>query len=218
VKPAGLTPAGAAIRLSLGAIIVGLALIALWQAGLLFGGGGPSSDSLDEPANLKPANTSVQTPNPFGLPIGLKPGSVAPDFEFSDYNGRRYRLSDFRGHPVVLNFWASWCGPCKQELPAMSAVLRAYEGRLSVIGVNNGESYKTGKRFLDQVKADLTTFAYDPGQDVVHKYAIEGMPTSYFIDADGVVTRVMNGALTPGTMQSGVEEAIIGYGRVQARP
>lgn len=218
MKPAGLTPAGAAIRLAGGAAVVAVILVVLWQAGLIFDSAGSAGPLLDEPANLQPVSTSVQTPNPYGLTVGLKPGNVAPDFEFSDYSGRRYRLSDFRGHPVVLNFWASWCAPCKQELPAMSAVLRAYEGRLSVVGVNNGESYQTGKRFLGQVNSDLTSYAYDPSGAVANRYAIAGMPTSYFIDSDGVVTRVMQGPLTEGTMQSGVEEAIIGYGRVQARP
>ncbi|HEY7269088.1 MAG TPA: TlpA disulfide reductase family protein, partial [Dehalococcoidia bacterium] len=193
MRPAGLTPSGAAIRLAAGSAIIAVVLALLWQFAGLFGGSGSSGSSAGEPANLQPVSTSVQTPNPLGLTVGLKPGNVAPDFEFSDYTGRRFRLSDFRGHPVVLNFWASWCAPCKQELPAMSAVLRAYEGRLSVIGVNNGESYQTGKRFLDQVKADLTSYAYDPAQAVANKYAIAGMPTSFFIDADGVVTRVMQG-------------------------
>ena len=218
MRAAGLTPAGATLRLLAGAAVVAVSLGVLWQAGVLFGGSSGGSSDIQQPANLESANTSLQTPNPFGLTVGLKPGNVAPDFEFSDYSGRRYRLSDFRGHPVVLNFWASWCGPCKAELPAMSAVLRLYEGRLAVVGVNNGESYVTGKRFLDQVKADLTSFAYDPTGAVANKYAIDGMPTSYFIDADGVVTRVQQGPLTQGTMKDGVEEAIIGYGRVQARP
>jgi thiol-disulfide isomerase/thioredoxin len=216
VRPAGLTTSGLAIRLAVGGLLVAALLLGLWQGGLLFGGS--DAGGIDEPPNLQPANTSVQTPNQFGLSVGLKPGNLAPDFEFSDYQGKRYRLSDFRGHALVLNFWASWCGPCRQELPAMSAVLRIYQGRVSVIGMNNGESFKTGRRFLDQVGADLTAFGYDPGQDVAQRYAIEGMPTSFFVDADGVITRVMNGALTAGLMQSGVEEAIIGWGRVQSRP
>jgi thiol-disulfide isomerase/thioredoxin len=207
-----------AVRILAGAALVAAILLVLWQTGLLSERSSSDTGPVKEPANLRAADTALQTPNTFGLSVGLKPGNVAPDFEFSDYSGRRYRLSDFRGHAVVLNFWASWCAPCKQELPAMSAVLRLYEGRLSVIAVNNGESYQTGRRFLDQVKADLTSFAYDPAGVVARKYAIDGMPTSFFIDADGVVTRVTQGPLTQGTMKSGVEEAIIGYGRVQARP
>ncbi len=217
MKPRAWTLTGAAVRLGLGSVIIGLSLIVLWQVGLLFdNGGGATSD--EAPPGLQPANASVKTPNDLNLAVGLKPGELAPDFEFSDYGGRRFRLSDFRGHPVVVNFWASWCGPCRQELPAMSAILRLYEGRLSVVGMNNGESFKSGKRFLDQVNADLTAFGYDPAQDVAHRYEIQGMPTSYFVDGDGVITRVMSGALTPGTMRSGVEEAIIGWGRAQARP
>jgi cytochrome c biogenesis protein CcmG/thiol:disulfide interchange protein DsbE len=206
-----------ALRLTLAAAIVGLSLVILWQAGLLSGGGSGAAD-VKAPPGLRPADTSLETPSQLNFKVGLAPGNLAPDFEFSDYRGGRARLSDFRGQPVVLNFWASWCGPCKAELPAMSAMLRAYEGRLAMIGVNNGESFATGKRFLDSVHADLTAFAFDPDQAVARRYGLQGLPTSFFIDAQGVITRVVPGALTPGILQSGIEEALIGWGRVQAPP
>jgi thiol-disulfide isomerase/thioredoxin len=206
-----------ALRLALGAAIVGLSLVILWQAGLLSDAGG-SRAGVEVPPGLRPADVTLDTPNELNLKVGLAPGNLAPDFEFSDYRGGRARLSDFRGQPVVLNFWASWCAPCKAELPTMSAMLRAYEGRIAIIGVNNGESFATGKRFLDSVHAELTAFAFDPGQAVARRYALQGLPTSYFIDAQGVITRVVAGVLTPGVLQSGIEEALIGWGRVQAPP
>ncbi|HXH20562.1 MAG TPA: TlpA disulfide reductase family protein [Dehalococcoidia bacterium] len=204
------------LRLGAGAAIVGLALLALWQAGLLFdtSDGGDAAD-----AALEPADASVRTPAVSGYEVGLRPGNLAPDFEFSDFEGRRQRLSDYRGRPVALNFWASWCGPCKAEMPALEAAVRRYEARgLAVIGMNNGESLKTAQRFLNEVKVELSAFGYDPQQAVVRRYAIDGMPTTYFIDANGVITRVVTGTLNERILQSAIEEAIIGWGRVQARP
>jgi cytochrome c biogenesis protein CcmG/thiol:disulfide interchange protein DsbE len=101
----------------------------------------------------------------------------------------------------------------------MEAVLRQYESRsLTILGVNNGENFERGRRYLDDLGISLTAFAYDPEAAIVRKYAVQGMPTSYFIDADGVITRVFAGAISQRVMQSAVEEAIIGWGKVQAQP
>jgi thiol-disulfide isomerase/thioredoxin len=208
---------GSALRFVIGASIVGLTLAVLWQAGLLFSddedGENPSEVSLEA------ADAGIETTAPSGLEVGLRPGNLAPDFEFSEYGGERLRLSDLRGRPVFINFWASWCGPCRAEMPDMEVVLRRYEARnLVIIAVNNGETLRAGQRFLDELGVNLSAFAFDPGQDIVRRYAVQGMPTSYFVDAEGVITRVVTGALNERTMQSAVEEAIIGWGRVEAAP
>jgi thiol-disulfide isomerase/thioredoxin len=201
------------IRLAAGAAVVVVALVALWQAGLLF----PEEESLDPSApDLEVADASVTTPPAAGYEVGLRPGNLAPDFEFSDFNGRRQRLSEYRGRPVAVNFWASWCGPCEAEMPALETALRRYPS-LAIIGINNGESYRTARRFLDKVQVELSAYGFDPQQAVVRRYAIDGMPTTYFIDANGVITRVVPGALNERLLQSAIEEAIIGWGRVRVR-
>lgn len=219
VSMSRLPASNAALRLAAGTATVGLALVALWLGGVLFPStGGETLLDREAPATLRPADASTDTPNPLGLQVGLRPGNVAPDFEFSDFDGRRSRLSEFRGGPLALNFWASWCIPCRAEMPDLEAALDRYEPRgLAIIGVNYGESYKTARRFLDEVGVALTAFAFDPDQDVVRRYAIEGMPTTYFLDRDGVITRVVTGVLTPKVLDSSIEEAIIGWGRVRAR-
>ncbi len=200
------------------AAIVAVALGAMWQAGLLFGSDAGDAGGADLLAPLQAVDMNVETPNQYQLKVGLRAGDLAPNFEFSDFDGQRLRLSDFRGRPVVVNFWASWCGPCKAEMPDLEEALKRYEARsLAVIGVNNGETYRTGQRFLDQVGVQLTAFAFDPDSRVAKGYAVQGMPTSYFIDGDGVITRVVTGALNDRLIQSGVDEAIIGWGRVQRR-
>jgi thiol-disulfide isomerase/thioredoxin len=122
------------------------------------------------------------------------------------------RLSDFRGRPVFLNFWASWCGPCRAELPVMEQKLRQHAAdNLAVIGVNNGERLQTAQRFLDRLEVELTAYAYDPAADIARRYSLPGMPTSFFIDADGVITGVFAVALNEEAMEAAIQQAIAGY-------
>lgn len=205
-----------ALRLGSGAAIVLVAFLALWRAGALDGDG--AGVPADVASQLAPADAAIETPHDGRLQVGLRPGELAPNFEFSTFEGERLRLSDFRGRPAVVNFWASWCGPCRAEMPELEAALRRYDYRgLAVIGVNNGESFRSATRFLEDVQVTLTAHAYDPAQGIVRRYAVQGMPTTYFIDAEGVITRVVAGALTRQGIETAVEEAIIGWGRVRAR-
>ena len=188
----------------------GAVLLALWQAGVLFDR--ESTSSTVEGLALAPADTSVATPNGRGLTVGLREGDLAPDFEFSAFDGRRLRLSEFRGKAVFLNFWATWCGPCRFELPDMQTVLERFEADgLAVIAVNFGERYERAARYLDEIDVRLTAFAFDPEGAIARSYDVQGMPTSYFIDATGRITRVVLGQLTPRLMESSVRDALNGY-------
>jgi thiol-disulfide isomerase/thioredoxin len=190
---------------------VGLALLGLWQGGVVFP---PDDGRLDGGAGtvaLSPADADIATPNPRGLTVGLREGELAPDFEFSAFDGKRMKLSDFRGRPVFINFWATWCGPCRVEMPDIQTIFEDHAAdRLAVIGVNNGEAAAPAQRYLNDLDMRWTAFAYDPEQDIVKRYGIYGMPTSYFIDAEGVITRVHSGQLSLRVMQSAVREAIAG--------
>jgi thiol-disulfide isomerase/thioredoxin len=202
------------VRFTAAALLIGVTLLALWQAGVIF-------DDADETATtpagetvaVEPADISVETENALGLKVGAEPGAMAPDFEFSAFDGSRQRLSDYRGRAVFLNFWATWCIPCRAELPDMEAALRTYGDRLAVVAVNNGESLGNAQRFLNEIGVELTAFAYDPEQAVVGLYGLYGMPMSYFIDAQGVITRVVVGQVTSAIMRSAIEEALTGAAR-----
>ncbi len=190
-----------------------LVLALLWQAGVILDTDASDETAAGEQVTLLPADTAVVTPNADGEAVGLEIGDLAPDFEFSAFDGRRLKLSDYRGRTVFLNFWATWCGPCRAEMPEMEAVLGRFEERgLVVLGVNNGEGLKVANRFLGQLEVEFSAFAFDPSQAIVRLYKIRGMPTSYFIDTDGRITRVVIGQLSPTIMESSIVEALAGHG------
>ncbi len=204
---------GSLTRLAAAAVVLAVGVLVLWQAGVVFNSDDASiTDASGRTVELQPSNVSVTTATPAGHTVGLEEGNIAPDFEFSSFEGERMRLSDFRGRPVFLNFWASWCGPCRAELPAMEVLLREHEDdRLAIIGVNNGERIQTAERFLQKLDVKLTAYAYDPAASIVQRYGILGLPTSFFIDADGIITGVYATALSPALMEEAVSEAIAGY-------
>jgi len=198
----------AASRALAGALVIGLIILGLWQAGVLFA---PSQET-NESVTVLPPDTSVEAPNPRGLTVGLREGNLAPNFEFSAYDGSRQKLSDYRGRAVFLNFWATWCGPCRAELVDMEATLRQYAGReLAILGVNNGETYARGESYIREIGVELTAFVYDPDAAIVSQYGLLGMPTSYFIDRDGIITRTISGQVSLKSMQSNIDEALAGY-------
>jgi thiol-disulfide isomerase/thioredoxin len=199
-------------RLVAAAAILAIGLVALWQAGIIFSSDDPVVTDGDTTTHLQPADASIDTQAPASRDVGLDQGDIAPDFEFSAFDGQRLKLSDFRGRPVFLNFWATWCQPCKRELPDMDELLREYSDEgLAVIAVNNGERFEPARKFMEEdMGVNLTAIGYDPEQDIVSRYNVVGMPTSFFIDANGVITQVVRGELRRTDMQANIELAIDG--------
>jgi thiol-disulfide isomerase/thioredoxin len=199
-------------RIVAAAVILAAGLIALWQAGIIFTPDDAEVSDGNTTIQLESADSSIDTAPVSGRSVGLEQGNVAPDFEFSAFDGQRMKLSDFRGRPVFVNFWATWCQPCRKELPAMDELLRDYtdEG-LAIIAVNNGERFEPARKFMeDDMGVNLTALAYDPGQDIVRRYAVLGMPTSVFIDANGIITQVVRGELRRVDMQAAIDLTIAG--------
>jgi thiol-disulfide isomerase/thioredoxin len=198
-----------------GAILaLGIGLIVLWQAGVFSSPGETATkDDAGQTVELQPADASIDTPVTAGREVGLREGDLAPDFEFSTFDGTRMRLSDLRGKPVFVNFWASWCGPCRAELPTLETKLREHEADgLVILGVNTGERLQTAERFLDKLGVKLTAYVYDPAADVGKRYGIPGLPTSYLVDSNGVITGVFAIQMTDTMMEDAIQHAIAGYG------
>lgn len=125
--------------------------------------------------------------------VGLEVGQLAPDFEISTTDGRRVRLSDFRGRPVVVNFFALWCTSCLTEMPEIKA---AQEARgldaFAVLAVNAGETRERALEFVDFLQAPFT-YGLDTSLVVSDAYRVFGLPATVFIDAEGVIQTVYAG-------------------------
>ncbi len=121
-------------------------------------------------------------------------GAPAPDFSLATLDGEMVTLSDLRGRPVVLNFWATWCGPCRAEMPALEQVWQQYEqGGVMVLGVDQGEQAGTVERFVREEVGTSFPILLDPDQKVGAAYQVRALPTTFFIGADGVIQEVRIG-------------------------
>jgi thiol-disulfide isomerase/thioredoxin len=121
---------------------------------------------------------------------------VAPDFSLDDLDGRSHTLSEYRGKVVLLNFWASWCPPCRLEMPSIE---RLYQLKLRrpfmVLGINQGETSENAFASLGMFKP-MPTFPIllDSKSQVAKSYAVQGLPSSFLLDRDGKIVLRTEGA------------------------
>jgi cytochrome c biogenesis protein CcmG/thiol:disulfide interchange protein DsbE len=128
-------------------------------------------------------------------------GTQAPEFVLADLDGNPVRLADLRGRPVVLNFWASWCGPCVEEFPLLrrASAEHADEG-LAVVGIVWRDRSEAARDFLLRNGATWPA-AMDPGERVASAYGILGPPETYFIDREGRIAARQFGPITEASLQ-----------------
>ena len=125
---------------------------------------------------------------------GPEIGKTAPDFTLKGLDGQEVSLSDFRGKPVLLNFWATWCGPCRLEMPFLQEIYEKWNGKgLVLLAVNLQEDQGTVEDFIDGAGYTFPVLLA-PGNQVPLSYNIRGIPATFFIDADGVIRDIKVGA------------------------
>lgn len=130
---------------------------------------------------------------------GVKIGSAAPDFTLKTVIGDTVTLSSLKGKKVLLNFWATWCPPCQEEMPALENIYKKYKGEgIEIIAVNATVGKETEEKVKQFIDVHQLTFPVplDTDGEVVQMYGIYGMPTSYFIDENGVVRSFYFGMMT----------------------
>jgi len=121
------------------------------------------------------------------LPTIAAPFS-AYNFNVKDIDGTQYRLSDYRGKVVVLNFWATWCPPCREEMPSMNrAHKKLSNDDVVILAINVGENEDTIFEFTGNYPVDFPLLM-DQGGDVIKRYPVMGLPTTYIISPEGMVT------------------------------
>ena len=136
-------------------------------------------------------------------------GSVAPDFTLASLDGEPIRLADLRGRPVIVNFWASWCGPCIEEFPLLrDAAARHEADGLAVVGIVYRDRSGSARGFMER-HGGTWPAAMDPGERVATAYGVVGPPETYFIARDGTIVARNIGQITPATLDDQLA-AIIG--------
>lgn len=130
------------------------------------------------------------------------------DFTAQDYDGNEVKLSDYIGTPIVLNFWASWCPPCREEMPHFNKVSEEYsEDELIFLMVDlvdgTGETIESGKEHVEEAGYTFTVL-FDTKQDAAITYGIQSIPVTIFIDKDGYIEGAARGTIDEETLRYGI--------------
>ncbi len=197
-------------------LAVGLAFLGFAAAFLLFGGSLFDRVSTDAAANAGSSldAQSIGTPQPnnnaFTLPANaLKVGDAAPNFVLADADGNRVALDDFTGQPIILNFWATWCPPCRIEMPDLQQAHQDYQAEdLVILAVNKDESAETVRDFFYDEMGLTFTPLLDPGSTIGDLFGAFNLPTTFFINSSGEITAVHRGAMTAGQIEGYLAQTI----------
>jgi len=167
-----------------GFLLLGLALA------LLFWGGGDEESILQQVPSLAEGERESNSSGPLSV------GNIAYDFTLQDLDGNSHTLSDFRGQPVIINFWATWCAPCRIEMPELQAAFERYQDDgLVILALDNDESPDAVRDFFYD-EMDLTfTPLLDDGAEVSDLYSVFNFPSTYFINAAGEITAIHLGPM-----------------------
>jgi peroxiredoxin len=157
-------------------------------------------------------NSSAQTPHSEDENIEMAPreGALAPDFELENINRELVQLSEVAGHPVLINFWATWCAPCRLEMPAIQDRFESYRNEgFEVIAVNFDESSEQVHAFADELGLTFSLLL-DPGGKIQRAYKIRGYPTSFFVDSSGIIRVLHIGVMTEKQLDDYLAEIGLG--------
>ena len=132
--------------------------------------------------------------------IGTEVGNKAPNFTLKNMNNKDITLRNLEGKKVFINFWASWCPPCKTEMPAIQKLHENYGEEIEIIAVNLEEQKKKVKKYLENENLNFTVLL-DKNKKAANKYLIRAIPTSYFLDENGVIIEKHMGILNYQNMK-----------------
>ncbi len=192
------------------AFLLALALLLCLSACTSAGDGDPSieTNAQTDPAGVGDGDPSASTSDQAGA-NPTRP--TAPDFTVLDGEGRSVQLSDFRGRPVVLNFWASWCPPCKAEMPDFETVYTAYGDRVAFLIVNLTDG---GRETMETAKAHIAANGYtfpvyfDTTYSAARAYAVNSIPATFFIDSEGCIDSYERTMIDADTLVAGINRIL----------
>jgi peroxiredoxin len=123
----------------------------------------------------------------------VKVGQPAPDFTLKSMDGKNFNLTEQRGNIILINFWASWCGPCRKEMPLLQDLQEKYQDLgVQVWGINVEQENQAGKDFLANLELSFSIF-FDETNKLSETYDVQAMPTNVLVDRDGIVRFVFRG-------------------------
>jgi len=157
------------------------------------------------------SQTETAVQSDLDLPVGTKVGELAPNFTGTTLDGETISLSDLRGKTVLINVFASWCGPCRLEMPHLVEAADQFgDQEVVFVGINLQENPEAVQAFRDEFNVQFPLVLNEDGSLTNNLYTPIGLPTSWFIDQDGVVRYVFAGAMTREVLQNVLDDVITG--------
>lgn len=177
---------------------ISLLIVAMLLAGCQNGG---TTTAPTETTPTAPTETTPTVPTDPTVPV-----NYAPDFTVYNEKGEEVKLSDFLGKPVVLNFWASWCPPCKAEMPDFDKKYGELGDKVQFLMVNitSGDDFNTAKNYIAQQGYGFPVF-YDLTGEAAYRYDVQSIPVTYFIGADGQIVVYIPQMATAQQLQTGID-------------
>jgi thiol-disulfide isomerase/thioredoxin len=173
--------------------IVALALLAAFLAACASAAGSaPPAASPATQLTIAADSKIIGSTEPADIP---QVGQVAPDFQYTMPDGTARKLSDLHGKKVLVNFWATWCGPCRSEMPDLQKALGETGDSVIVLGVNKAQELKEIAPFAEELRISFPLIA-NPAGDIAGRYAAQNLPTSYFINSDGTIGLKKTGVMS----------------------
>ncbi|QUL53497.1 redoxin domain-containing protein [Paenibacillus tritici] len=152
------------------------------------------------------SRTATQTVELEDVDIGIQKGNQAPNFILLDLEGNEVELSDFIGKKVILNFWATWCPPCRAEMPHMEKIYKKNSKEVVVLAINLTNTEKSNsdvQKFVEDFKLSFPV-ALDTEGEISGQYQIFAYPTSLMIDSQGVIQEIYRGAINEDLMKKSI--------------
>lgn len=201
----------------IGFLLLGAALAFVLFGSDLFGGRQNSVPVADDSGDTAVLDQVVEFPTAGSsvaeIPSGnnglLEVGDKALNFTLLDLDGNPVSLSDFEGQPVIINFWATWCAPCRIEMPELQEAYEAYQDDgLVILAINQDEPADLAREYFEEEMGLTFTALLDDNSAISTAFGIFGLPSTFFIDPEGTVTAIHRGPLTFSQIEGYLEETI----------